>query len=274
MIKQHNFELDYIALIEDILENGERREGRNGTTISVFGRTFTVDMSDTPNEFPLLLGRKMFYRGVFGEFAAFLRGPKNVKDFEDMGCNYWKQWEDNDDGDITVDYGNLWLDFDGVNQLDVLRESLKNNPMDRRMLISGWNPANLSKNSLPCCHLLYQWYVRDGDYLDMVWYQRSVDTMVGLPSDIILAAIWNVLLANECGYKPGKLIFNLGDTHIYEEHLPKIQEYKQNRHKATRSLPVYGLGMVPGEKIENFTPDKIQIVDYNPGPVIKFEVKA
>ena len=268
-----NWELDYIALINKIMEHGEDRKGRNGMTRALFGETLKIDMSDG-NEFPLLLGRKMFYKGVFGEMAAFLRGPKNISDFEDMGCNYWKQWQGNDEGDIKIDYGNLWKDFNGVNQLDVLRKSLKDNPMDRRMLISGWNPANVSSNSLPCCHLLYQWYVRDSKYLDMVWYQRSVDAMVGLPSDILLSAVWNILLANEVGYKPGRLTFMLGDTHIYEEHFELVDVYKRNRHKATRRMPIYGLGMLPGERIENFTPDKIQIVGYNPGPAIKFEVKA
>lgn len=273
MNKQHNWELRYIKLIDKIMKHGEIRHGRNGTTRGLFGETFEIDMSDT-RTFPLLLGRRMFYNGVLGELAAFFRGPKNVKDFEAMGCNYWEQWKDNENGDITVDYGNLWRDFGGINQLDVLRESLKNNPMDRRMLISGWNPANLASNSLPCCHLLYQWYVRSGEYLDMVWYQRSVDTMVGLPSDVILAAAWNILLANEVGLKPGRLIFNLGDTHIYEEHFDLVNKYKQNRHKATREMPTYLLAMSKGVPIERFTPDLLNIMDYSPGPTIKFEVKA
>lgn len=267
-----NFENNYISLIRDIMVNGEIRKCRNGITRSLFGKTLDIDLSGS-KEFPLLLGRRIFYKGVFGEMAAFLRGPKHLSDFEKFGCNYWKDWVDKD-GNLRVDYGNLWLDFNGVNQLQVLKDTLKNNPTDRRMIISGWNPANLIHNSLPCCHLLYQWYVREGKYLDMIWYQRSVDTMIGLPSDIVLAAIWNIMLANEVGLNPGKLIFMLGDTHIYEKHFDNIYQYIENYNCSDWVYPEYRVHEPSGFKTEDFTPSSIEIIDYNPVGAVKFEVIA
>lgn len=266
------FEHSYINLINKILKNGDFRKGRNGNTKSVFGESLIIDMTDLQN-FPLLHGRKIFYKGVLGEFAAMIRGPKCVADFEKFDCNYWKQWAD-EDGSLRLDYGNKWLDFNGINQFAEVKRKLKESPYDRRILISAWDPSTLSNNSLPCCHFLYQWYVRNNTYLDMNWYQRSVDTMVGMPSDIILAAIWNILLANEVGLKPGRIKMDFGDTHIYEEHFENAKEYADYTFIDKQAYPEYELVAPPGMRTEDFVPFMLQINNYNPQCTMKFEVKA
>lgn len=264
------FETEYTNLISDIVMCGERIKGRNGYVRKLFSKTITIDMSDS-NKFPLLNTRRIFYKGVLGEFAAFVRGPKHISDFERWGCNYWKQWA-KPDGSIDVDYGNAWL---ANGQLDRLIYSLKNNPHDRRLLISGWRPDRLSELSLPCCHLLYQWFVREEQYLDMIWYQRSVDTMIGLPSDIILAALFNLLLANQVGLKPGRLTFILGDTHIYEEHLEGAEEFiNRVTPYYDRNYPTYDLIAPEGMDIRSFEPSMLHIENYNPQEAMKFELKA
>lgn len=263
-----NYELAYMGLVRKILANGELRRGRNGTTLAIFGETLTIDLST--GEFPLLTGRQLFYRGVFGELAAMLRGPKTLKDFEEHGCNYWKQWAW-PDGSINVDYGNAWLDFNGFNQLEALAEGLKNNPHGRRHLVTGWRPDRLDDLSLPCCHYAYQWYVREDKYLDMMWHQRSVDTMIGLPSDVIFASAWNIMLANEVGLIPGKITFTLGDTHIYEEHIEQAKEYLT---RLTCELPKYKLEAYTQKAHTLFRPDDIIISGYTHMPAIKFELKA
>ena len=268
----NNFELKYVGMIQDILQNGQYRKGRNGATRSVFGRTLTIDMSND-TRFPLLHGRKMFPKGVFGEFAAMVRGPHHVEDFKVFDCNYWDLWA-NENGSLNVDYGNLWFNFGGVNQMQQVKDKLRNSPADRRMIVSGWNPVGMEDLSLPCCHLLYQWYVRE-DCLDMIWYQRSVDTMIGLPSDIILAALWNILLANEVGMKPGKITMMLGDTHIYEEHFSKAQDYCANvLFGKQATYPRYTLECEEGTPLEEFIPNMITLEGYNPYPKIDLELKA
>lgn len=262
------FELAYKELVADILKHGEKREGRNGNTLSLFGRTLVIDLQ---YGFPLLQGRRIYYKGVLGELAAMLKQPKTIKDFEDQGCNYWKLWSKKD-GTINVDYGNSWLDWNGYNQHANLIHTLKTNPTDRRMVISGWRPDRLAELDLPCCHYAYQWYVREGKYLDMLWHQRSVDTMIGLPSDIVFAAAWNIMIANEVGLEPGKITFTLGDTHIYEEHIEPAKEYLQSivYMKQTK----YKLNCKPGTETVSFTPDMLEILDYAPQNSIKFKLKA
>lgn len=268
-----NYEEDYIELIENVLYNGAIRKGRNGKTISLFGLQLTVDSLEK-EQFPLLLGRKLYYDGVFGELAAFFRGPKHIVDFKEHGCNYWDKWAD-EDGFLVLDYGNAWLD-----QISPVIEGIKTNPHGRRHLITGWRPENLKLLSLPCCHYAYQWYVTEDGYLDMIWIQRSVDLMIGLPSDVILAAAWNILMAHLTDYKPGKLIFQLGDVHIYEEHLMPTMEY-MNRYttqiepvkEANSVYPTYSLTK-DIDFLQEFLPSHISIVNYGPSGSIHFELKA
>ena len=274
----------YLPLIQKIIRTGEKRSTRAGDAYSIFGETLVVDIS---KEFPLLRGRKMFYKPILGELAALLRGPKNVEDFNKFSCNYWDAWgakpgdclydgEEAKGGELQLDYGNAWLDFNGVNQLEELVHTLKTNPTDRRMIVTGWRPDRLKELSLPCCHLLYQWYVREGKYLDMVWYQRSVDTMIGLPSDIVLAAAWTMLLANECGYLPGKITMMLGDTHIYANHMASTVDYMRAVEKrySLAKTDSHEYLLDKSATVFNFHPDMFDIVWYEPAPAIKFELNV
>ena len=216
------YEENYSYLVRDVLRAGNDRPSRNYPTKSVFGKSLTVHELAW-GEFPILRGRRMNPTGVFGELAAFLKGPKFIDDFKAEGCNYWDRFGD-EHGSIDIDYGNLWLDFDGVNQLETVLDSLANDPTGRRHIFTGWKPDNIPNLTLPCCHLLYQWYV-DGNNLEMIWYQRSVDVMLGLPSDLILAAAWNIMMADQLNLQPGKMVFMLGDTHIYQDHITPANEY-------------------------------------------------
>ena len=262
-----SYEANYKKLVKKILDTGELRAGRNGNTKAIFGETLTIDLN---SGFPLLTGRRIHYKGVFGELAAMLRGPKTLKDFKDYGCNYWDLWA-RPDGSIDIDYGNAWLDFNGVNQLDALVTGLIENPHGRRHVVTGWRPDRLDMVSLPCCHYAYQWYVRDNKYLDMLWHQRSVDTMIGLPSDVVFASAWNIILANEVRLIPGKITFTLGDTHIYEEHLNQAKEYLEI---LTLELPTYKLTAPKMACHTMFTPSWIEIENYSYLTEMKFELKA
>ena len=261
----NKFENDYKHLVKKIIDDGEVRQTRNAMTRALFGERLIVDVNK--DEFPLLTGRKIFHKGILGEFAAMVRGPKTLADFEDQGCPYWKLWA-NSNGSLNVDYGNTWINFNGsgVNQMQNVIDTIKSNPTDRRMFIVGTNPEN--NPDLPSCHILYQWYVREGKYLDMMWYQRSVDTLIGLPSDVVLAATWNMSLAKDTGLKPGRIVMNLGDTHIYESHIENAKEYLS---KPNHQLPLVKFADSYTD-LWNFTKDDLIISEYEHEPAIKFEL--
>ena len=265
------FEVDYADLIQNIIINGVPKNTRNGLTKSVFGMSIVID--DLDIIFPIIQGRKMFPKGVLGELAAILRKPKCAQDFRDWGCNYWDLWC-NTDGSINVDYGNAWFDFEGFDQIAQLKQSLANNPDDRRMIISGWRPNRLQELNLPCCHYSYQFYVRKG-ILDMIWTQRSVDMMVGLPSDFIFAAAWLISIANEFNLTPGRIKFDLGDCHIYDEHTKGAYEYVHRVYTRTmKRAPTYEVTAQRGKDFCLFKPTDILLNEYDACPEIKFELKA
>lgn len=270
----NEYERDYFALVNKVLKHGYLTDNRNGLTKSLIGETLKFSLYE--NDFPLLNSRKYSFRGVFGEFAALIRGPKNLNDFIDQGCSYWAKWA-NKDLSIDLDYGNAWLDFNGVNQLEWLVNELKTNPTSRRLIVTGWNPANVINNklSLPCCHYSYQFIVRD-DTLNLVWIQRSADLMIGVPADAVLAALWVIALANEVGLEPGEVTMQFGDTHIYEEHLEQAEAlrntYQPIRH--IKSAPKYKLWSDPGKPLTEFEPKDIEIVNYAPlDNVVNFLLK-
>lgn len=228
------FERDYAKLVKQVLATGEERKTRNSVTKSLFGLTLKVDVSK--NAFPVIQGRKMYPKGVMGELAAILRQPKHIDDFTEWGCNYWGKWA-NKDGSINVDYGNAWFDFNGVNQIAQLKESLANNPTDRRMIVTGWKPDGMGELNLPCCHCLYQFYVTKQGKLNMLWYQRSVDMMIGLPSDIVFAAAWLIAIAGQFGFTPGEITMSLGDCHVYKSHYTAAEQYVETVENSASLLP-------------------------------------
>lgn len=268
----HEFERDYISLVTKVLQRGERRQTRNGGTRSLFAQQLIVDMSDGLY-FPLLVGRQMFYKGVFGELAAFMRAAagqplEHLDQLKYWGCNYWDKWAD-EEGYLTIDYGNAWADG---GQIKHLKECLANNPTDRRMLVSGWVPRNLPELSLPCCHYAYQFYVTSDRRLHMMWHQRSVDVMVGLPSDVVFAAAWLIMIANEFNLHPGIITMTLGDTHIYEGHVEEAYTYLRQANQPLGDSPVYNLAAESGKDFLTFEPTDIVISKYNPMPKIGFEL--
>lgn len=272
-------EYEYRKLVQEVLLKGEDRETRNVATRSIFGTSLSFDLRES---FPLLEGRKIFYKGVLGELAALLREPKHVDDFKRWGCNYWDAWAD-PDGNLTVDYGNAWFDFEGVDQIAELKAKLRNNPADRRMVINAWRPHKLEELSLPCCHYSYQFHVSPSGVLNMVWTQRSADLMIGVPSDMVLAAAWMIAIATEFGFTPGVCKMDFGDTHIYVDHIDPAYDY------LTSSADLIGLGEHPyvgqsvpkwkylpveGTDFCTFEPEDLEILNYNPLKTIKFNLHA
>jgi len=234
-------------------------------TLSAFNESIYFDLTV---EFPLLTTRKIFYDGVLGELAAFVRGPKHLDDFKKWGCNYWGPWA-NEDGSIDIDYGNKWIDWRGYNQLEALVQGLKEDPNGRRHMMTSWAPENVlgDRLSLPCCHHTYQFYVRRG-FLDMHWIQRSTDVMIGLPSDAVLAAAMTMSLAKEVGLMPGEVMMTLGDTHIYALHMLEARELLERKQRNPPRARYTGSGLT------DFDPTKLRVDSYNPNESLKFEVIA
>lgn len=263
---------EYKDLVKQVLEQGELKPGRNGNTISLIGAQLKFDAANIP----LLNSRKIFYKGVVGEFSAFMNICFNLKEFKARGCNYWDAWADKH-GYLKLDYINqlhekqVLIKDTWYSQLDALKIGLVNDKFSRRHIINLWVPENLHNLSLPCCHYSYQFIVSTDNKLHMIWNQRSADVMVGIPSDMILAYLWVQCLSKELGFKPGEVTMNFGDTHIYEEHIAGAKQYLEVLEP--RLIPIATLND-KFKCIEQFYPDQLDIMQYDPHPSIKFELKV
>src|SRR3989339_695804 len=240
----------YLDIVRNILEKGERKANRTGMdTIAIAGAIFEHDMS---KGFPMLTTKKVPFKAVASELEFFIKGLTDKKWLQDHNNHIWDEWahpkkapyghdeeskkkmlEERDLGPI---YGFQWRHFNapykdyntnydgqGIDQIKNIVEILKANPRDRRMIVSAWNPQQFNEMALPPCHYAFQITVIDGK-LNLLWNQRSVDTMLGLPFNIASYAILLHLLAKESGLKEGKLVGFLADVHIYENHVDGAKE--------------------------------------------------
>lgn len=235
---------NYFEIVERVLEKGVKKSDRTGTgTLSYSGMIFEHDMS---TGFPLLTSKFVPFKLVASELEFFIRGFTDKQWLKDRNNHIWDEWcspykvpysndpeiqkkmmQENDLGPV---YGWQWRNFNGspykkgIDQLKNLVQTLKTNPHDRRMIVSAWNPEQIESMALPPCHYGFQLTVEE-NRMNLMWNQRSVDVALGLPFNIASYALLLCLLCWETHYyKPGRLIGFLGDTHIYENHMEKIQE--------------------------------------------------
>ncbi len=227
---------NYLQLLQDILDRGNRREDRTGTgTISLFGYQMRFDLS---RGFPSVTTKKLHLRSIIHELLWFLQGGTNIAYLNRHGVSIWDEWAD-EEGNLGPVYGAQWRDWvaaDGkhIDQIKLLLDDLRERPHSRRHIISAWNPgvlpdelrspqenARAGLQALPPCHTMFQFYVAEGK-LSCQMYQRSADVFLGVPFNIASYAILTMMIAQVTGLQPGDLIIALGDAHIYLNHLEQV----------------------------------------------------
>ncbi|NLZ96944.1 MAG: thymidylate synthase, partial [Candidatus Magasanikbacteria bacterium] len=200
----------YLNIVKKILAEGVEKTDRTGTgTIAIAGAMFEHNMADG---FPLLTTKKMPFKVITAELEFFIKGITDKQWLIDRKCHIWDEWcnpkkvayahdEETkkkmvEERDLGAIYGFQWRHFNapyqnydsdysgqGIDQLKKVIETIKTNPNDRRMLVMAWNPCMLDQMALPPCHYGFQITVLNGK-LNLLWSQRSVDTMLGLPFNI------------------------------------------------------------------------------------------
>ncbi|WP_038178069.1 thymidylate synthase [Vibrio rhizosphaerae] len=272
----------YIALLEDILENGDVKGDRTGTgTLSVFGRQIRHNLQDG---FPLITTKKLHFKSIANELIWFLSGDTNTTWLKQNGVSIWDEWA-TESGDLGPIYGKQWTAWptqsgESLNQIDYVVDALKNNPNSRRILFHGWNVeylpdesmtpqenARQGKMALPPCHLLYQFYVSNGK-LSAQLYIRSSDSFLGLPYNIASLALLTHMLAQQCQLTPHEIVVSFGDLHAYSNHMEQI---KTQLTREPRPLPELRILRHP-ESIYDYRFEDFEIVGYDPHPSIKAPV--
>jgi thymidylate synthase len=144
-----------------------------------------------------------------------------AKVWGELGPIYGKQWRE------WETYDNEKAPYLDVDQIANLINELKTNPDSRRLMVSAWNVGELEQMVLPPCHYGFQVYTQEREnkrYISLMWNQRSVDTFLGLPFNIASYALLLEIIAKQVNMIPDELIGNLGDVHLYNNHLEQAAE--------------------------------------------------
>jgi thymidylate synthase len=263
------------------MREGEDRPDRTGVgTRSLFGTSIAVDLSS--GRVPFLTTKKVSISNVLKELLWMLSGSTDSKKLEEQGVMIWrdnstkeflaKRGLDYPEGVLGPIYGyqfrywgGTYPEEKGIDQFAVLIDGIRKDPYGRRHLISAWNVADLDKMALPPCHLLVQFYVTKNRELDLQVYMRSCDTFLGLPYNLGFYGTLLHMIAHLTNMTGRKLIFAMGDTHIYSNHFDQVEEQMTRTPHPWATLTIKG----PVETIDDFTLDNLVVEGYTSWPAIK-----
>ena len=229
----NQFDSQYVDLIDRILREGIETEDRTGTgTLKVFSHDMCIDLRRDAGRYslPALTLRKVFPRVAFEEMKWMLSGSTDVNILKEKNVHIWdgnssrefldaRGLQHLQEGHIGKGYGYQFRSFNGhYDQLKSVMEGIKRDPNGRRHYISLWNPTEMDEMALPPCHLSYQFMVT-GEYLNLKFYKRSSDAILGLPTNALFSTFFLTYVANALGYKVGELAVSICDAHIYLNHV-------------------------------------------------------
>lgn len=259
----------YLGLLARVRTEGAKKTDRTGTgTLSVFGHQMRFDLSEG---FPLVTTKKLHLKSIIVELLWFLSGATNTGYLKEHGVSIWDEWADAE-GNLGPVYGKQWRSWetpDGqtIDQIANAVADLKRNPDSRRIIVTAWNPGDLSKMALAPCHCLFQFYVTDGK-LSCQLYQRSADVFLGVPFNIASYALLTMMMAQVTGLKPGDFVHTFGDAHLYLNHL---EQADLQLSRAPRPLPQMKINPAVSS-IFDFKYEDFELTGYDPHPHIKAPV--
>lgn len=245
---EHFEEKQYLRLIDDIISEGTLENGRNGNTYAVFGSSMHFSLKD--NKIPILTTKKVAWKTCLRELLWIMKGQTSN---DVLVKNKVKIWTANAsrsfldsrglqhlrENDLGAVYGHQWRFFnakykdcdtdytgEGVDQLQYIIDNLKNPETrnSRRLVMSAWNPCQLDEMALPPCHVMAQFNVCGGNKLSCALYQRSGDVGLGVPFNIASYSFLTHILAKHCDLEADQFIYNLGNAHIYDDHVESLRK--------------------------------------------------
>jgi thymidylate synthase len=292
-------EVQYLDLIREIINDGFDECGRNGDTLSVFGRSMRFSLKD--EQIPILTTKKVSWKTCVKELLWFIRGETDAKKLQKDGVHIWdanssRKFLDSrglnlyPEGMCGPIYGYQWRNFganyncfsgkhitddspyNGVDQLQEIIDQLKNPETrnSRRLVMTAWNPKQNHQMALPPCHVLCQFNVHGGNKLSCSMYQRSIDVMVGCPFNVASYAFLTHLIAKHCGLEPHEFVYFMGNCHIYKENL---EGAKMQVSRTSYEFPKLSIKQLR-DNISDYQSDDFEVLNYKCNEAIKFNMVA
>jgi thymidylate synthase len=266
----------YEDFMRHVYTTGVNKADRTGTgTRSAFGYQMRFDLNEG---FPLVTTKKVHLRSIIQELLWFLTGSSSNNWLKERNVSIWDEWA-KPDGDLGPVYGVQWRSWptpDGghIDQITELVNTLKTNPDSRRMIVSAWNVADLSKMALMPCHAFFQFYVAPATEaggkgrLSCQLYQRSADIFLGVPFNIASYALLTHMLAQQCDLEVGDFVWTGGDCHIYSNHFEQVNEQLS---RAPYPYPTLNIKRKP-DSIFDYQLEDFEVLDYQCHAAIKAPV--
>lgn len=265
----------YLSIANKILSEGEMRDNRTGIkAISLPHVCITIDLEE--DGFPILASKFVGFKTAIKELLWIWQMQSNdVRKLQDMNVHIWDEWM-LEDGTIGKAYGYQLAKY---KQVDNLIKTIKEDPTSRRMITTLWNIEDLPEMALQPCAFQTLWNINKGK-LNCMLTIRSNDWFLGNPFNVAQYAALVHMIAQVTNYKPGRLTVCINDAHIYENHIPQMQQQlglvDMNEMFDTFITDRFCKPkLVLNEDIKDFydfTIDDIKLDGYIPGPKIKAEV--
>ncbi len=272
----------YLETLESIYKNGIDVEGRNGSTRKTFTHQMRFDLTEG---FPAVTTKKLAFKAVKSELLWFIEGSGDNNRLMELNGSEKTIWTPNAEadywqpkakfpGDLGRVYGVQWRHWkkpDGteVDQLKEVIARIKNQPNDRRLIVTAWNPGELESMALPPCHMIFQFFVA-GDKLSLHMFQRSCDMFLGVPFNIASYALLLSMVAQVTDLTPHECVLTLGDAHIYHDHFEAVEEQLT---RTPHKLPTLWLNKDVHD-IDAFTMDDIRLENYSHDETIKAKMSV
>lgn len=285
-------ENQYINLINDIINDGDLSNGRNGNTYSIFGTIMQFSLEN--GKIPFLTTKKLSWKTCLKELLFFIRGDTNNNILNKENVHIWDGNSDPEylktrnlnytNGELGPIYGFQWRHFNaeykdcntdykncGIDQLSYIIEQLKNKETrnSRRLILTAWNPCQLNEMALPPCHILCQFNVKDDNKLSCHLYQRSGDVGLGVPFNIASYSMFTYIIAKHCDLIPHEFTYSLGNAHIYDDH---VNELKTLLNRTPYEFPRFSV-INKHSDINNYTLDDFLLENYNFHDSIKLNMR-
>ncbi len=264
------------SMCRDILDNGVDTKGEkvrakwdDGSYAYTIKRFGVVNRYDLSKEFPAMTLRKTAIKSCVDELLWIWQKKSN--NINELKSHIWDSWAD-ETGSIGKAYGyqlgvkHKYKEGE-MDQVDRVIYDLKNNPYSRRIMTNLYVHQDLHEMNLyPCAYSMT--FNVTGDKLNAVLNQRSQDVLTANNWNVVQYAVLVHMLAQVCGFKPGELVHVIADAHIYDKHVPLVEELISRP-----SLPAPKFWLNPEIKdFYDFTPDDVRLEDYETGPQIKIPV--